>query len=34
MLNDKRNSGQGSPRIYLYNTYSKFKINKPERCEN
>ena len=29
ILNDKRSSGQ-APRIYLYNTYSKFKIDIPK----
>ena len=28
------NSGQESSRLYLYNTFHKFKINLLERCEN
>ena len=31
---EKYNSGQGSSRLYLYNTFHKFKINILERCEN
>ena len=28
------NSGQESSRLYLYNTFHKFKINLLEKCEN
>ena len=33
-LNNIINSGQESSRLYLYNTFHKFKINLLERCEN
>ena len=34
ILNNIINSGQGSSRLYLYNTLHKFKINLLERCQN
>ena len=34
ILNNIINSGQESSRLYLYNTFHKFKINILERCEN
>ena len=34
ILNNILNSGQGSSRLYLYNTFHKFKINIQERCKN
>ena len=34
ILNNIINSGQESSRLYLDNTFHKFKINKLERCES